>query len=118
MHSKSPPELVDRFATLTDPLLADPDVERRKMFGYPACFVGGHMFTGLHGDRWIVRLDESSIVELTAAGGTGFEPMAGRPMRGFVVLPPLDDAALGAWLDRALQHARSLPPKPAKPSRR
>ncbi|MGH2358206.1 MAG: TfoX/Sxy family protein [Candidatus Limnocylindria bacterium] len=118
---KSPPFLVERFSDATDVLLADPTVERRKMFGYPACFVGGHMFTGLHQDRWVVRLDEAGMAELTAAGGTDFEPMPGRPMRGFVVLPEAvrsNDVALAGWLDRALAHARSMPPKPGKQPRR
>lgn len=119
--SKSPPTLVERFAETTDALLADPAVERRKMFGYPACFVGGHMFTGLHQDRWVVRLDEAGLSELTAAGGESFEPMPGRPMRGFAVLPEAvvaDEMALGTWLERALSHARGLPPKPSKAARR
>jgi TfoX N-terminal domain len=114
--TKSPPDLVERFEALTDPLLAQPGVERRQMFGYPACFAGGHMFTGLHQEAWIVRLDETGIGELTAQGGQGFEPMPGRPMRGFVTLPPsLDDAAIGGWLDRSLAHARAMPAKAPKP---
>ena len=27
------------------------EIERRKMFGYPCCFVNGNMFTGLHEQR-------------------------------------------------------------------
>lgn len=118
MHwQKSPPELVEHFAAVTDQLLADPAVERRQMFGYPACFVGGHMFTGLHQDRWVVRLDDRGMAELAGAGGSAFEPMPGRPMRGFVTLPEAivaDEDTLTAWLERALEHARRLPPKVAK----
>ena len=49
--AKAPPDLVERFDTGTGWLLAEPGVERRQMFGYPACFVGGNMFTSLHQDR-------------------------------------------------------------------
>lgn len=111
----SPPELVERFASVTDRLIADaPDVSRRKMFGYPACFTGGHLFTSLHQDRWIVRLDPAGLAELESLGGTSFEPMAGRPMTGFLVLPTAlrdDDDALASWIGRALEYARSRPPK-------
>ena len=44
---KSPPELVERFAAVMDRY---PDAERKKMFGYPAAFVGGNMATGLFAD--------------------------------------------------------------------
>ena len=40
---KSPPELVARFGAVLDDY---PEAERKKMFGYPAAFVGGNMATG------------------------------------------------------------------------
>ena len=111
----SPPELVERFTVVSDRLMAGaPDVSRRKMFGYPACFTGGHMFTSLHQDRWVVRLADDDLAALDAVGGASFEPMAGRPMTGFRTLPPPfveDDAALDDWIGRALLNARSRPPK-------
>src|SRR3954451_22398613 len=82
--SKSPPDLVERFAEVMDRF---PDAERRKMFGYPAAFVGGNMATGLFADRWVVRLPEEEIAPAKASGAEGFEPMPGRPMTGFVVVP-------------------------------
>ncbi|MEO8245592.1 MAG: TfoX/Sxy family protein [Chloroflexota bacterium] len=111
----SPPELVAQFTAVTDDLMAGaPDAARRKMFGYPACFAGGHLVTSLHEDRWIVRLSAPDIAELGDIGGTPFEPMAGRPMRGFMVLPEevrSDRARLDEWLARALAHVRGMPPK-------
>jgi hypothetical protein len=84
------------------------------MFGYPAAFVNGNMFTGLHTTNWIVRLPEDGIRELTAMGAVPFEPMPGRAMKGYAALPLSvmeDDAAVRGWVDRALAHASSLPPK-------
>ena len=111
----SPPALVERFTTVTDRLLdGAPDATRRKMFGYPACFAGGHLFTSLHEDRWIVRLPEPELTALAALGGSAFEPMPGRPMRGYLAMPAsilADEPELDRWLDRALAHVRSLPPK-------
>jgi hypothetical protein len=40
--------------------------------------------------------------------------MPGRTMKGYATLPPdviADDAALDAWLDRAIAFAESLPAK-------
>lgn len=115
MHwEKSPAELAERFGSAMDRFGG---VERRKMFGYPAAFVNGNMVTGLHGSSWFVRLPEDAAAELLALEGAGpFEPMPGRPMNGYVVLPATlvgDDAALERWLGRALDHGRSLPPKGA-----
>lgn len=108
---KSPPELVERFQ---DVLSTRPTASLRKMFGYPAAFVNGNLATGLHQANWFVRLSESDAAELSGAGGGSFEPMPGRPMRGYVVLPVTDAAdpvAAGTWVDRAIAHAATLPPK-------
>ncbi len=109
--SKSPPELVDRFAAVLD---GYPDAVRRKMFGYPAAFVGGNMATGLFADTWVVRLPDDQIEAAKAAGVRSFEPMPGKPMKAFVVIPAAavaDDAALREWVERGLAHAASMPAK-------
>ena len=109
--TKSPPELVERFATVMDRY---PDTVRKKMFGYPAAFVGGNMATGLFADRWVVRLPDAEVGPAKAAGAGSFEPVPGRPMKAFVVIPAADvddDAAIGVWVERGLAHAASLPPK-------
>ncbi len=108
---KSPAELVECFHKV---LSARPEAHPRKMFGNPAAFVNGNLATGLHQANWFVRLSESKAAELTAAGGGPFEPMPGRPMRGYVVLPTAvatDPLAAGAWVDRAIEHVATLPPK-------
>jgi hypothetical protein len=89
--------------------------ERRKMFGYPALFVGGNLATGLFAESWMVRLAPDDLATLLAFPGAGpFTPMPGRTMNGYGTLPPdvvADDAALDAWLERALSFAASLPAK-------
>jgi hypothetical protein len=109
--SKSPPELVERFGAVMDRY---PAATRKKMFGYPAAFVGGNMATGLFADRWVVRLPDAEIEPAKAAGAGSFEPMPGKPMKSFVVIPAPDvddDAAIGTWVERGLAHAASMPPK-------
>jgi TfoX/Sxy family transcriptional regulator of competence genes len=109
--SKSPAELVERFSAVMNRY---PDAEQRKMFGYPAAFVGGNMATGLFADRWVVRLPDGEIEAARAIGAEAFEPMAGRPMKGFVLVPAADvsdDERIAAWVERGLAKARSLPAK-------
>lgn len=116
---KSPPDLVDLFASL---LADDPTVERRQMFGYPCAFVNGNMFTGLHQEALIVRLDENGRKRLIdEAGARQFEPMPGRPMREYVALPEpvLEDRdKLIEIIRSAKQFAASLPPKVKKPRKK
>jgi TfoX/Sxy family transcriptional regulator of competence genes len=114
---KSPPALVARFAAIAEEL---PDVERRQMFGYPCVFVGGNMITGLHDRTWFVRLGTDDAGELQALGGGAFEPMPGRPMRGYTTMPTNvieDDAAVRRWVGLAIAHGRSLPTKVKKPAK-
>lgn len=54
--TKPDPALVERF---TSALPDDPRVASRKMFGYPACFVRGSYFAGLHGEAFVIRLPGS-----------------------------------------------------------
>ena len=108
---KSPAVLVERFGAVID---ERPRVAARKMFGYPAGFVNGNLATGLFRESWFVRVSEADTAELRAIGGGPFEPMAGRPMRGYTLLPSAvadDPAAAGAWVDRAIDHVSTLPPK-------
>lgn len=113
--AKSPPELVQRFTSLTADL---PGAERRQMFGYPCLFVDGNMVSGLHGSDWFVRLTERDREELLGHDGAGpFEVMPGRPMTGYLVLPPsiiADDQATRGWVRRAIDYGLSLPAKVAK----
>lgn len=109
---RSPAELVERFGVV---LARFPDAAQRKMFGYPAAFVGGNMVTGLHRDRWVVRLPDDERDRLLALdGATPFEPMPGRPMKGYATLPPsviADPDAVASWVERAVAFGRTLPPK-------
>jgi hypothetical protein len=111
---KSPAELLERFGAVLD-RVATPSTTRRKMFGYPAAFVGGNLATGLFRDGWFVRLPPDRLSAVLASGeASPFEPMAGRPMKGYAMLPPeivADDSAIDAWVGRALAFTATLPPK-------
>lgn len=108
---KAPQDLVDLF---NDALSNLPEAQLRKMFGYPAAFVNGQMFTGLFEDRMFLRLDEAGRAEMARLGGGPFEPMPGRPMREYAVVAPAilrSPAKLATWLRRSFEYAASLGPK-------
>jgi TfoX/Sxy family transcriptional regulator of competence genes len=109
----SPPNLLETF----EEVAPGPPVVRRKMFGYPAAFVNGNMFLGLFQDQMIVRLPEQLREDLIREGGALFEPMPGRPMREYVVVPASvlgNPKALSSWVAEALAYGRRLPPKASK----
>ncbi len=112
---KAPQALVDAFSAAIAGL---PDTEMRKMFGYPAAFTAGQMAGGLFQDRVMVRLSaEDRARALALPDAAPFEPMSGRPMREYVVLPrevAADPSGLREWLARAAQYTRSLPPRKPK----
>ena len=115
---KSPPALAARFDELASLV---PDSTRRPMFGYPSCVLRGHMFMSLFADRMVLRLGEEDRRDFLARHRASvFEPMPGRPMKEYVVVPPslVDTPAVEDWIARAHAYADSLPPKKPKAAKR
>lgn len=111
-------ETKDYFASIVPD---HPAVNIRPMFGQLSAFVNGNMFMGIFGDDVLVRLLEADREEVLVAGGRVFEPMPGRPMREFVVLPGAwrdDPKRVREWAARSLDHADELPPKQPKAQKR
>ncbi len=111
----APEGVVALFQTAVEGL---PEVELRKMFGYPCAFLRGLMLTGIFQDRIMLRLsDEDRAQFLKLPGAKPFEPMPGRPMREYVELPPSvmnSPAALKRWVKRGIAYVETLPPKAKK----
>ena len=106
---KSSPELVRAFDSA---LPQSSLVERRKMFGYSAAFVHGNMFAGLHQEDVLVRLPEAERQALLSSGGRNFEPMPGRVMKNYLLLPEASDGrTLSLWLRKAFDYTSQLPAK-------
>ncbi|MFH1069177.1 MAG: TfoX/Sxy family protein [Candidatus Glassbacteria bacterium] len=85
---------------LLEEALVNFDCEMRKMFGCPAWFApNGQMFSGVFQSVIFARLSEEDREKLMAkfAGVAPFEPMQGRPMREYMVLP-----------DRIMEHGIRL----------
>jgi hypothetical protein len=111
---KSPPGLVARFGELA---VLTGDADRKQMFGYPTCVLRGNMFMGLHEDSLILRLGESDRAEFLSRYDAGlFEPMPGRPMKEYVVVPPalVDSSEIDDWVRKSRAYAEQLPAKKSK----
>ncbi|MEA2628423.1 MAG: hypothetical protein QOJ10_883 [Chloroflexota bacterium] len=94
-----------------------PNVALRPMFGNLAAFVNGNLFAGLFGEDLFVRLPEGESIAIKGKGGRDFEPMPGRAMRGYVIVPTTwrdKPEAPTAWIERALELTAKMPPKAAK----
>lgn len=113
---KPPAELVEIFHELVPD---DPAVDFRPMFGGPCYWVNGNMFAAVHQESIVVRLGEAERTDLLVQPGAApFEPMPGRIMKEYVVLPEAMVAArepARAWLARGLAYTSSLPPKQKQP---
>ena len=114
---KSSPQLSARFiGALPD----HPDVERRQMFGYPACFVNGNFFSGLFEESVVLRLPgdiRGKFPELAQA--EGFGPM-GRLMKDWYIVPGAiskDEKKLAQLLAGCFVEAQKLPLKERKPKK-
>ena len=96
-----------------------PGAQVRKMFGYPAAFVNGNMLGGLFQDSMMLRLSADDLATIRDQDGAKpFEPMPGRVMREYIVVPGAilrSKAQLKAWVGRAYAYTSSLPAKASKP---
>lgn len=109
---KSPEALVQ----LLDRVLPEgPNIERRKMFGYPCAFVNGNMFAGLFATQMFVRLPAEERLSMMAdQDAKALEPMPGRPMKDYIVVPAAlmtRETALKELVARALTFGSGLAPK-------
>ena len=111
-------ELSDILARAADSFAL---VERRKMFGGLTLFLNGHMLAGVHGTKIVLRMSNEDRADVQArSGALPFEPMPGRVMKEYVVVPESvwsHPDALEQWLSRSIEFVGALPPKVPKPRR-
>lgn len=118
MSDMKMPKLDQKTKDLFQSVLpVDPRVQTRPMFGSLAGFVNGNMFCGVAGSELFVRLSETDHQTLLATAGAHIlEPMVGKPMSRYVVLPTdIAEQAARDWLERGLTWTAALPAKAAKP---
>jgi len=89
-------------------------VAERRMFGALAFLVHGNMACGVTGEGLMVRLPPEEFQRALSESGTRPMDMAGRPMKGWLLIDPEavgEEAALTRWVARGTAFAGSLPPK-------
>ncbi|OLE70740.1 hypothetical protein AUF78_05325 [archaeon 13_1_20CM_2_51_12] len=108
-------ESMDFFQSLVP---EDTRVTVRPMFGNISAFVNGNMFFGLFGNDLFLRLsDEDRKGLLRNKGASVLEPMKGRPMKDYVVVPKAwrdRPETVSSWITKALEWSSKLPPKKTK----
>ena len=108
----APAQIVTLFHQNVDGL---PNVELRKMFGYPCAFINGQMLTGVFANHIMLRLseeDRTRIIQTKRA--RQFEPTPGRPIREYVELSEeviRSKTEFNEWLIKGVEYVNSLPPK-------
>jgi len=109
---KAPEELKE----LLEGAMKSIECEKRPMFGYPAYFINKNMFIGLFQDQVFARLSDQHLAALRKKYPSiaNLEPMPGRPMKSYYVLPKALYAEARAFQKVILasaEYTRSLPPK-------
>ena len=112
---KPDPEVLARV----EAVMTDLPVYRRAMFGVVTWFVeeNAQMLGCVWGDSLNIRVGAEEAQRLVASGkAVPFEPMAGRPMREYVLVPAstLRPAALKRWIARGLEFTSTLARKKGK----
>jgi hypothetical protein len=104
--------LAQRIRDLIGP---DPELTEKKMFGGLTFLIHGRMALTASGQGGIlVHAGPGQTQDLLASTTATIAVMGGREMRGWlrVGAEHLDtDDDLSPWVDRGLEHARSLPPR-------
>ena len=94
-----------------------PAIKVKPMFGNFGAFANGKMFMGVFGDSVFVKLGETDRAQALALPGARlFEPMAGRAMKEYVVLPPSTLASkkqAQSWIRKSLDYAAAAKAKRA-----
>ena len=89
-------------------------VSERRMFGGLCFMVHRNMALGIDKDRLMVRVGPEGYEAALQKPHARPMDMTGRPMRGFVVVPPEGLATreeLWDWVGQGVDYALSLPPK-------
>ena len=107
---------------LLDQMMSEyPDAMRKSMFGCPVYFIAGNLCIGAHEGNFMVRLSDADRAELLEHPAViNFTPMPGRPMREYLLLPPVihqNSDLFRSWIRRAVDYVRTLPSPPPKKSR-
>jgi hypothetical protein len=81
------PKTVERFDELAETFVAR-GATRSQMFGMPVLKAGDKVFAGTYGDAMTFKLGPDDLEKARSLTGVdAFEPMQGRPMKEWVLVP-------------------------------
>jgi TfoX/Sxy family transcriptional regulator of competence genes len=108
-------EAAERLASIVQPFAC----QKKPMFGHEVYWVNGNMFAGVFQSSIFFRLPAKDQAEFLGKfkDAKQFEPMAGRPMKDYVVVPESvlgDKGLVNEWMSRSYAFTASLPEKKAK----
>ena len=108
---------LDYFHTLGE---KNADLKLSKMFG-AECFktANGKAAAIIYHNDLVVKLEPVELEDaLCTKGSKMFEPMEGRPMNGWVIIPYARKNEWQKYLELATEYVKALPAKPQKPKKR
>jgi TfoX/Sxy family transcriptional regulator of competence genes len=108
-------EAAQRLEAMVKPLAC----QKKPMFGHEVYWVNGNMFAGVFQSSLFFRLSPDDQREFLGKykDAKQFEPMEGRPMKDYVVMPEsvlVDSNATIEWMKRSYDFTASLPEKKPK----
>lgn len=102
-------------ARLRETLAGEAGLTEKAMFGGLAFLLAGNMAVGIaNTGELIVRVAPQETDDALAEPHTRQFDMSGRPMKGWILVGEEstgDQDQLGAWVERGVRFARTLPPK-------
>ena len=92
-------------------------VEEKRMFGGLCFMLNGHMCCGIEKDRLMIRVLPDRYEALLKKPRVRKMDFTGKPLKGFLFISEAGyrtAVGLASWLDRAVECAKSKPPKKKK----
>jgi hypothetical protein len=93
----------------------EPGLTEMSMFGGLAFLIGGNMAVGISNTaELMVRVGPDATDDALSRPHARLFDMSGRPMKGWILVAPegfRTKRQLGAWVDRGMRFARTLPAK-------
>ncbi len=104
-------ELADRIRVL---LARRREISEKKMFGGLSFLLRGNMFCGVANQALMVRVGPDAYENALTRAHAREMDFTGRPLKGMVFVDAKGfrtSAQLGAWVERGLEFAKTLPAK-------
>jgi hypothetical protein len=99
------PMTIRRFDQLAETFVARGAATRSRMFGMPVLKAGDKVFAGTFGDAMTFKLGPDDLERARALTGVeAFEPMKGRPMKEWVLVPLAHAKRWPDLAERAFEH--------------